>query len=309
MNESFINKYKKEKLDELYLNNNTKKLIKDVIKKRNINLLFIGGSETGKTSLINTLNNVINGGILINNLKEKGINTFRTDVKLYCQLTQKKKTILIDDYDHITENCQHVIKTLMDKYNNILFIASIKDIKKLIEPLKNKFFLIKLDNITNNFIYQNVVKLLKNENLKLNKNCINHVVEISNLSLNRMYNNIEKIKLLDKKIKLKECINILTNINYNIFNNIINTCLKGDTKEVYILFDSLYIKGYSIIDIYEYFYKYIKNTKNIPDDLRYKIIILLCEYISKCDSTNELDIQLLLFSKELVSILNSTSSS
>lgn len=308
MNESFINKYKKENLDELYLNDNTKRLITDVVKNRNINLLFIGGSETGKTSLMNTLNNEINGGILINNLKEKGINTFRTDVKLYCQLTQKKKTILIDDYDHITETCQHIIKTLMDKYNNILFIASIKDIKKLIEPLKNKFFLIKLDNITNTFIKSNAIKLLKNENLKLNNSCINHIVEISNLSLNRMYNNIEKIKLLDKKITLEICINIMTNINYNIFNNVIDTALKKETKKVYMLFNSLYIKGYAIIDIYEFFYKYIKNTKNIHDELRYKLIILLCEYISNCDSSNELDIQLLLFSKELVYILNSTSS-
>ena len=307
MNESFINKYKKINIEELYLNNSTKKIVNEVVKNRNMNLLFVGGSETGKTSLINTLNNTINGGILINNLKEKGINTFRTDIKLYCQLTQKKKTILIDDYDHITESCQHIIKTLMDKYNNILFIATIKDIRKLIEPLKNKFVLIKLDNITNNFLEEILKIIIKDEKIKINNNCIKYIVNNSNFSLNKMYNNVEKIKLLNKKLNLQNCKYLLTNIDCNNFNHIISLSKNNNIKKVYNIFNDLYKKGYAIIDIYEYFYNYIKNSKNIEDNFRYKIIILLCEYIYKADSVNELDIQMLLFSKELVSILKFSS--
>ena len=219
MNESFINKYKPTNFNNLFLNSKLNNIIYNIIENRNINLLLLGNNETGKTILINILNNYIKNSILINNLKENGINTFRTDIKLYCQLTQKKKTILIDDYDRITESCQYVIKTLMDKYKNILFIATIKDIKKLIEPLKHKFLVIKLDDITIEFLKCLMTKLLINENIHLDSKTINYIINISDLSINKMYNYIEKIKLLNKTtITHNSCLNLLTKDQFNLIN-------------------------------------------------------------------------------------------
>ena len=94
MNESFINKYKPTNIENMFLNSKIKELIINVIVKRNVNILLLGNNETGKTILMNILNKRITNSILINNLKENGINKFRTEIKLYCQLTEKKKTIL-----------------------------------------------------------------------------------------------------------------------------------------------------------------------------------------------------------------------
>ena len=303
MNESFINKYKPTNFDNLILNNEIKKLITSIIHDRNVNLLLLGNSESGKTILINILNKFIKNSILINNLKENGINTFRTDVKLYCQLTQKQKTILIDDYDRITESCQYVIKTLMDKYKNILFIATIKDVKKLIESLKHKFFIIKLESITNDFLKSLMNIALINENIKLSNKTIDYIINISDLSINKMYNYIEKIKLLNYKYNThNDCLHFLTNISYYTFDNILNHCKKKDKDKVYLEFNKIYIKGYSITDIFDFFYKFIKKVNNINESIRFEIIKLLCEYISISDSINELDTELILFSYELVDI-------
>ena len=302
MNESFINKYKPKNIEDIFLNSKIKELIKNVITTRNVNLLLFGNNETGKTILMNILNNKINNSILINNLKENGINTFRTDVKLYCQLTQKNKTILIDDYDRITESCQYIIKTLMDKYENILFISTIKDIKKLIEPLKHKFFIVKLDNITNEFLRKLMDIVLENENIQLSEETKTYIINISDFSINRMYNYLEKIKLLQEIKSHEEYLKILTNISYYTFDNILILCKNKKKLDVYNEFNNIYEKGYSILDIFDFFFKFIKNQKNIDESIRYKIIKLLCEYISISDSINELDSELLLFSYELVDI-------
>tara|TARA_Y100001980_G_C14528596_1_gene304315 strand:+ start:715 stop:1626 length:912 start_codon:yes stop_codon:yes gene_type:complete len=302
MNESFIHKYKPTNLETIYLNEKVKDIIETIIEKRNINLLFLGNNETGKTTLINILNNTIKRSILINNLKENGINTFRTDIKLYCQLTQKNKTILIDDYDRITDSCQYVIKTLMDNYKNILFISTIKDIKKLIEPLKHKFFIIKLDNITNEFLKTLMDNVLEKENIELKEETKKYIINISDFSINRMYNYLEKIKLLDIKLNHNNCLKILTNINYNTFDNILKLCQEKNKLKVYNDFNTIYMKGYSITDIFDFFYKFIKKINYIDESIRFKIIKLLCEYISISDSINELDTELILFSYELVEI-------
>ena len=302
MNESFINKYKPNNIEDIFLNSKIKELIKNIINTRNVNLLLFGNNETGKTILMNILNNKINNSILINNLKENGINTFRTDVKLYCQLTQKNKTILIDDYDRITESCQYIIKTLMDKYENILFISTIKDIKKLIEPLKHKFFIVKLDNITNEFLRKLMDIVLENENIQLSEETKTYIINISDFSINRMYNYLEKIKLLEENKSHEEYLKILTNISYYTFDKILILCKNKKKIDVYNEFNSIYEKGYSILDIFDFFFKFIKNQKNIDESIRYKIIKLLCEYISISDSINELDTELLLFSYELVDI-------
>ena len=302
MNVSFINKYKPNNIDNIFLNNEIKELIKNVIINRNVNILLLGNNETGKTILMNILNKKISNSILINNLKENGINTFRTDVKLYCQLTQKNKTILIDDYDRITESCQYIIKTLMDKYENILFISTIKDIKKLIEPLKHKFFVVKLDNITNEFLRKLMNIVIENENIQISEETKKYIINISDFSINRMYNYLEKIKLLQENKSHEEYLKILTNISYYTFDNIILLCKQKKKKEVYTEFNNIFEKGYSILDIFDFFFKFIKNIKNIDETIRYKIIKLLCEYISISDSINELDTELLLFSYELVDI-------
>lgn len=180
MNESFIYKYKPTSFEKMYINTNIKYIIDNILINRNINILFVGNNESGKTTIINLLHKLIDNSLLINNLKEKGIKTFRTDIKFYCQLTIKQKTLLIDDYEYINESTQYIIKVLMDTYKKNLYIASVKDIKKIIEPLQNKFMIIRLDNITNDYLNVLLNNVIKEENMALNDKCIKYIIKISN---------------------------------------------------------------------------------------------------------------------------------
>lgn len=302
MNESFIYKYKPRSFEKMYINQNIRYIIDNILNNRNINILFVGNNESGKTTIINLLHKLIDNSLLINNLKEKGIKTFRTDIKFYCQLTIKQKTLLIDDYEYINESTQYIIKVLMDTYKKNLYIASVKDIKKIIEPLQNKFMIIKLDNITNDYLNVLLNNVIKEEHMALNDKCIKYIIKISNFSVNKMYNYLEKLKLMNERITYNKCLSVLTNISHHIFEEIIHDINEKNVLNVYNNFNNLYIKGYSIIDIYDIFYTFIKITDNVSEVTRYKIIRLLCEYITATDSIGEIGTEMLLFSYELCTV-------
>jgi len=295
-------KYKPTSFEKMYINQNIRYIINNIINNRNINILFVGNNESGKTTIINLLHKLINNSLLINNLKDKGIKTFRTDIKFYCQLTIKHKTLLIDDYEYINESTQYIIKVLMDTYKKNLYIASVKDIKKIIEPLQNKFMIIKLDNITNDYLNVLLNNVIKEEKMALNDKCIKYIIKISNFSVNKMYNYLEKLKLMNERITYNKCLSVLTNISHHIFEKIIHDINEKNVLNVYNNFNNLYIKGYSIVDIYDIFYTFIKICDNISEDKRYKIIRLLCEYITASDTIGEISTELLLFSYELCNI-------
>ena len=117
----------------------------------NLNILLVGNSTSGKTSLLNTVikdyycgiseKEYVDNVLYINSLKEQGINYYRTDVKTFCQISSsiknKKKIIVLDDIDIINEQSQQVFRNFIDKYShNVQFISSCSNIQKVIESLQ-----------------------------------------------------------------------------------------------------------------------------------------------------------------------------
>ena len=52
---SFLKKYKSKKLNEFYLSSECINLIKTLLKMNNLNIMFVGSSGTGKTSIIQAI--------------------------------------------------------------------------------------------------------------------------------------------------------------------------------------------------------------------------------------------------------------
>ena len=242
MEQPFIFKYKPNNLDEYKYNKNICNFLKNLININELNILIIGNTGSGKTTLINCLLNDYYDGnyneqnvLTINQLKDQGITYYRNDVKVFCQTlisNNKKKTIILDDIDNINEQSQQVFRNYLDKYSkNVNFIASCTNIQKVIGSFQSRILIVKLNNFTNNNLLEIMNNICIKENIIINNESKEYIIKLTNNSVRTLICYIEKIKILNKKIDLNTIYNLSTNINFTSLINYTNLCKKNKLVE------------------------------------------------------------------------------
>jgi DNA polymerase III delta prime subunit len=287
MDETFIFKYKPQSIDELELDSNLIILLNLILNINELNLLIIGNTGSGKSSLINIILNKYfkntditnNENILyINNLNEQGIQYFRTEVKTFCQTTKNKlkKIIVIDDIDLINEQSQQVFRNCIDKYKkNVHFLCSCTNTQKVIESIQSRL---------------NPIKISKPNERSL-ENILN---KISNKEGFVIDNDAKKelIKLINKPIKKENVTTICTNICNNDFDNFTELCKNNNLQQAIHVIMKLQDRGFSVMDILDSYFVYIKYNEHIKDNNKYEIVKLICKYITVFHNIHEDEIEL-----------------
>ena len=312
MDKILMYKYVPNKINDFQLNNETKDLLNALLKLNNLNILLVGNSGTGKTSIINAVikeyydNNIINDNILyINNLKEQGIQYYRNEVKTFSQtysiVKGKKKSIILDDIDNINEQSQQVFRNCIDKYkSNVNFICSCNNLQKVIDSIQSRMIIIKLDALSNENILYIIKEIIAKEKIKIDDDTINFLINISNNSLRIMLNYLEKFKILNIKITLDIAKKLCSNICFSEFELYTKYITNDNLPEAINVFYNLYDSGYSVIDILDNYFIFIKMYDKFDDEIiKYKIIKLLCKYITLFHNLHEDEIELALFSNNL----------
>ena len=68
---------------------------------------------------------------------------------------------------------------------------------------------------------------------------------------------------------------------------------------IYALY-SIYDDGYSVIDILDYFFNFVRITNNLDDKHKYLIIPIICKYITIFNTIHENKIELALFTRDII---------
>ena len=289
-----LNKYEPKNIYELNLDKNLLTLFETLITINNLNLLLVGNSGTCKSTLINTilykyynvtsLSKLEDNILYINNLKEQGISYYKNEVKIFCQslsdINNKKKTIVLDDIDLLNDQSQQIFKIHMDNFhNNINFIASCSNINKITESVQSHLLQVKLTNINYDYLENIYEKICKNENLLINNSFKETIIKSSNNSIKCLINNLEKIRIIGTK-DLETNVNIINNnFLYNDIDKYFNKCLNKELIEGLNILLKIYEEGYSVVDIIYYLYLYIKYKNSIDDNIKYRFIKVISNYI------------------------------
>ena len=75
--------------------------------------------------------------------------------------------------------------------------------------------------------------------------------------------------------------------------------LQEALKQIYYIHDY----GYSVIDILDYMFAFIKLTDMLTEEVKYQIIPILCKYITIFHNTHEDSIELALFTNNVYDII------
>jgi len=316
MNSPFIYKYQPLKLKDFEMEQELMDILNTFIEMNSLNMLFVGDSGSGKTSLISAIIREYFGDVFynddvlyINNLKEQGISYYRSEARTFCQTSSnikgKKKIVVIDDLDMINEQSQQVFRGCIDKYShNIHFIFSCTNTQKVIDSLQSRVTILKLKQQTKRNLQYICEKICRAEDIVISSEGMDFLIKISNNSIRILINYLEKLKLLGRDVDA-ELINMTcTNIPFTYLNEYTELCkdkrnLVKAIKSLYLLFEN----GYSVMDILDNYFLYIKITDIINEEEKYLIISLICKYITIFNNIHENEIEVSLFTNNLIDIL------
>ena len=112
---------------------------------------------------------------------------------------------------------------------------------------------------------------------------------------------MEKFNLLDEKITINKAKEICTNISYFDLEKYTiewysNKSLKNSVKIIYNIYD----KGYSVMDILDSYFQFIKITNILQEEEKYKTISIICKYISLFHTLHENEIELTFITNDLI---------
>jgi hypothetical protein len=115
---------------------------------------------------------------------------------------------------------------------------------------------------------------------------------------------MEKFKLLKNVVDLELAINVCTNISFITFEDYTLYLKNGNLNNAIKILYNIYDKGYSVMDILDNYFLFVKVTDSLSESQKYDIIPLICKYITIFHNIHEDEIELALFSNNLYSILS-----
>jgi DNA polymerase III delta prime subunit len=311
----FIHKFQPLFFADFEINDELLRMLTIFIQMDSLNLLFVGKMASGKTSLLNALireyyqgysHNDYNENILyINNLKDQGIGFYRNEVKTFCQtcskIKNKKKIIVLDDIDLINEQSQQCFRSCIDKYSkNVHFISSCTNIQKVIESIQSRLTIIKISPLEKKELYKIMKKIKEIEHIDIDDDAEEFVINISNHTIKVLINYMEKFKLLNEKITFDLALKLCTNISFLLFEEYTHLVKAQKRKEAIALMYDIYDRGFSVMDILDNYFLFVKTTSCLTEDEKYSIIPYLCKYITIFNNIHEDEIELALFTNNLL---------
>jgi len=314
----FVNKYQPLIFNDFGIDEEIIKILKTLIVMDNLNILLIGDVASGKTSLLNSLIREYYIGhnpkeyedniMYINNLKEQGINYYRNDVKTFCQtcsaIKGKKKFVVLDDIDLINEQSQQVFRNCIDKFShNVHFISSCSNIQKVIESIQSRLTIIKIKPLQKEQLFKIIGKIKACENITMDAEAEEFIVNISNKTVKILINYMEKFKLVNEHITFILAVKLCSNISFITFEDYTNLIKNKKLNEAILLIYEIYDKGYSVMDILDNYFLFVKNTTILSEDEKYNVIPIICKYITTFHNIHEDEIELALFTNNLTAIL------
>ena len=272
-----------------------------------VNILLLGGEQTGKTTLASLIatqylqNSNKDHCLFINNLKEQGINYYRTEMKCFCQTSPSiTKVVVIDEIDDMSEQAQQIFLNYMDKYgNNVKFIIVGKYSQKIIEGIFQRCFVVQMKPPSEQKLLSIAKKVSEAEKIYISDQALEYLSIISYHSVNTLLNYLEKYKFLNICITKEYIQQTHSSIHPFIFTEMTNYILQSNQELSIECILQLYHDGYSVIDILDSYFQFIK-FYDIPDEKKYLFVKIICKYIIIYNTVHEHKIELLLFIHECI---------
>lgn len=322
-----IYKYAPKRLQDFQFTQDMHNFIQMLIQSGTLNIILVGNR---KTSLINAMlcqyydlpENIdmmnCEHIMYVNNISDFGVSFYRQNLKTFCQSHFKikkglRKTIVLDNIDCIkTKNIyiQQICYNLMETYGDrINFVLSCTNLKKVIENIQSHSLILSIPSLTNQQLTDRLKEISVNESIVMEDNVMNYLLSVGKNNINVLVNYLEKFKLFGKPVSLEDAYQMCTNISFQFFDKYLLAVENGNLSEGIEIMNELIETGYSVIDVLDTFFLYMKSNHCclVDEGKKYNVIALICKYIIYFNTIQENDIDLYFFTNNLIKKIGSQS--
>ena len=290
-------------------------LLQTLIGIDSLHVMLLGGAGTGKTTICNLIlkeyykGHVESANVLyINSVKEQGVQYYRTEVRIFCQTTStvagKRKTIVLDDMDVISEQGQQVFLTGLDNYGHMVnYIVTCSCQHNLIESIHSRLICVQLNTFSPDYMRQLLASIAKIENVRITEEAQNMIILRCNSSVRTLINYVEKFKLLEEEITEEVVAQCCSTIQESYLGKLMQHVLDKNLKEGLKVVRAVSEDGYAVMDILDAFFTYLKLYSGIDDILKYKMTKIISKYICIFNQIHEHSVELLFFVNELINVV------
>ena len=195
----------------------------------------------------------------------------------------------------------------IDKYkHNVNIISVCTNIQKILESIQSRVHILHIRSLDDAQIRVIMDNIIRDESISIDDDAKEYLLRISDRTVRNVINNLEKIFIYGAvRSNLETCKQLCSNISLQKFESYIRSFTKDDMKigePIKILYD-IHDYGYSVIDILNYFFSFVKITDLLNESQKYRIIPIICKYITIFNKVHENIIELALFTNEITDIV------
>ena len=176
--------------------------------------------------------------------------------------------------------------------------------KTVIDSIQSRMDIIRVRQHTSTELTEITKKIVISEDILLDEAVIAFIVDVCNGSVRILINYLEKFKLLGKHIDTELASQLCTNISFRDLDCYTEHCIAKNNSSAMEIFNSFVNKGYSVTDILDSYFTYLKHTCLLAEDIKYQIIPVICKYITIFHNIHEDEIELYFFTNNIISIIS-----
>jgi DNA polymerase III delta prime subunit len=314
----FIAKYGPMRVADFHISAVHQRVIQYMIRSDSVNLLLCGDPGAGKTALMLAIAREYYGAatfaalgendvLSINNLKEQGIGFFKADLRTFCRsacsIPKKKKMVLIDNIDTIAEHSQQVFRNYIDKYSHrVNFVAVCTNAQKVADSFLSRVQTMRVSHPSPAQIAEFAARVIVAEHIEITPAATAALLAYCGRSPRSVLGYLEKIYILGEPVTETNFAELVTDMRETDFVEYFAAVRADDTAGAIHILYNIHDFGYSVIDILEYMFFFVKSRDEFSEAERYAIVEVLCKYIAIFNNAHEDVIELALFTDALTKI-------